>query len=209
MTACILMSPAYSGGLNEYYYGDSIAVGYGGNSPGRRRVGASPSEVLGYIDQDLKDNPERFRGQTVNLSTGISNNPDDLSSVEKQIERLRRAGANVSVLGAARGRYDRQNASLSSIASRYGASFRGGFVAGRDGVHPASYSSYDTGSGGSSSSSSSRPSSSSSSSTSTPAQTRPVLSKKGGVEGEGVGSNFVARNWNDTEKNRYKAYGGK
>jgi len=36
-----------------------------------------------------------------------------------------------------------------------------------------------------------------------------VLSKLKGVEGTGVGSDFVARQWSDTEKARYKAYGGK
>lgn len=38
---------------------------------------------------------------------------------------------------------------------------------------------------------------------------KPVLSKLKGVEGTGVGKNFVARKWTDTEKTRYKDYGGK
>ena len=36
-----------------------------------------------------------------------------------------------------------------------------------------------------------------------------VLSKLKGVEGTGVGSNFVAKKWSDAEGSRYKSYGGK
>jgi len=36
-----------------------------------------------------------------------------------------------------------------------------------------------------------------------------VLSKLKGVEGTGAGKDFVARQWSDTEKSRYKAFGGK
>jgi len=36
-----------------------------------------------------------------------------------------------------------------------------------------------------------------------------VLSKLKGVEGTGVGKDFVARQWSDTEKSRYTAWGGK
>jgi len=62
LIACSIASPSIGGDLNEYYYGDSIAVGYGGKSPGSRRVGASPAEVLSYLERDLKDNPEKFKG---------------------------------------------------------------------------------------------------------------------------------------------------
>jgi len=36
-----------------------------------------------------------------------------------------------------------------------------------------------------------------------------VLSKLKGVEGTGVGKDFVAKKWSDTERSRYQAYGGK
>lgn len=44
--------------------------------------------------------------------------------------------------------------------------------------------------------------------TSTPttsAASKPVLSKLNGVEGTGVGKNFVAKKWTDAEKSRYSA----
>ncbi len=194
LIACSIASPGIGGDLNEYYYGDSIAVGYGGKSPGSRRVGASPGEVLSYLERDLKDNPEKFKGQTVNISTGVSNNPSDFRSIERQLARLQQSGARINVLGAAQGRYDKENQRLAALSSQYGANFKGGFKPGRDGVHPASYGSYDSGT---------------SSPRSTPAPTpKPVLSKLKGVEGTGVGSNFVAKKWTNTERGRYKTYGG-
>ena len=36
----------------------------------------------------------------------------------------------------------------------------------------------------------------------------PVLSKKGGVEGTGVGKDFVAKKWSDAEKQRYQSKRG-
>jgi len=144
LIACSIASPSLGADLNEYYYGDSIAVGFGGRSPGSRRVGASPAEVLSYLERDLKDNPEKFKGRTVNLSTGVSNNPGDFRSIERQLARLQQSGARVNVLGAAQGRYDKENERLRALTTQYGASFRGGFKPGRDGVHPASYASYDS-----------------------------------------------------------------
>lgn len=209
MTACLLCSPSFSGELKEYYYGDSIAVGYGGNSPGSRRVGASPSEVLSYLERDLKDNPNKFKGQTVNISTGVSNNPGDFKSIERQLASLQKAGARINVLGAAQGRYDKENERLAALSSQYGASFRGGFKPGRDGVHPASYASYDSGTSSPRSTPAPKPKTSDSPAPSTAPTPKPVLSKLKGVEGTGVGKNFVARKWTDTEKTRYKDYGGK
>ena len=207
LLASSLASASLAGDLKEYYYGDSIAVGYGGKSPGSRRVGASPSEVLGYLERDMKDNPNKFKGQTINVSTGVSNNPSDFKSIERQLALLQKSGAKVNVLGAAQGRYDKENARLASLSSSYGANFRGGFKPGRDGVHPASYASYDSGS---------RPSKSeikpkiaaTPTPTALPSGLR-VLSKLKGVEGTGVGKDFVTKKWNDTEKSRYKTYGGK
>ena len=50
LTACAISSPVFANNLKEYYYGDSIAVGYGGKSAGSRREGASPEEILSYIE---------------------------------------------------------------------------------------------------------------------------------------------------------------
>ena len=216
LTACAISSPVFANDLKEYYYGDSIAVGYGGKTAGSRRVGASPEEVLSYIERDLRDNPEKFRGQTVNISTGVSNNPSDFASIERQLARLQQAGAKVNVLGAARGRYDKENERLASLSSQYGATFRGGFVPGRDGVHPRSYASYDT---GAKSQNTSRPSLNSSRSNTTkvsrgaldtPSSSR-VLAKLKGVTGELNKSTgkFTKREWSSTEGSRYKKYGGK
>lgn len=206
LLACSFASPSFAGHLVEYYYGDSIAVGYGGDSPGTRRVGASPAEVYGQLQSALKDNPNRFKGQTVNLSTGVSNNPSDFKSIERQLYLLKQSGANVTVLGAAQGRYDKQNARLASLSSTYGANFKGGFVPGRDGVHPKSYSTYDTGSNQKLKSEIKPPAETKTSSSSLGPR---VLSKLKGVEGTGVGKDFVAKKWTGTEKSRYQSYGGK
>ncbi len=207
LVSCAISYPSFAGNLVEYTYGDSIAVGYGGKNPGSRRVGASPAEVLSYLERDLKDNPDKFKGKTVNISTGVSNNPGDFSSIESQLKLLKRSGAIVNVYGAARERYGKENERLGSLSSTYGANFKGGFKAGRDGVHPASYGSYD--------STPSTPRTPSTPSTpaklETPKTLAPVssvLSKLNGVEGTGSGSNFVAKKWSDPERSRYKSYGG-
>jgi len=202
LISCAISYPSFAGNLVEYTYGDSIAVGYGGKNPGSRRVGASPAEVLSYLERDLKDNPDKFKGKTVNISTGVSNNPEDFSSIESQLKRLKASGANVNVYGAAQGRYDKENERLGSLSSTYGANFKGGFKAGRDGVHPASYGSYE-----STSSTPRTPAKLETPKTLAPVSS--VLSKLKGVEGTGAGSNFVAKKWTDSEGSRYKSYGGK
>jgi len=202
LISCAISYPSFAGNLVEYTYGDSIAVGYGGKNPGSRRVGASPAEVLSYLERDLKDNPDKFKGKTVNISTGVSNNPGDFSSIESQLKRLKASGANVNVYGAAQGRYDKENERLGSLSSTYGANFKGGFKAGRDGVHPASYGSYD-----STPSTPRTPAKLETPKTLAPVSS--VLSKLKGVEGTGAGSNFVAKKWTDSEGSRYKSYGGK
>lgn len=200
-------SPSFADHLVEYYYGDSIAVGYGGNSPGTRRVGASPAEVYTQLQSDLKNNPDKFKGQSVNVSTGVSNNPSDFKSIERQLALLKKSGANVTVLGAAKGRYDKENERLASLSSSYGANFKGGFVAGKDGVHPKSYSSYDTGSKDTLPIPSA-PVSTPKPSANTSSQPK-VLSRLRGVTGSGAGADFKPRSWTDTETSRYKTYGGK
>ena len=125
------------------FYGDSIAVGYGQDAPGRRREGASPYEILGYLEQDLAKDPSAFQGQLINLSTGVSNNPSDFPSIQKQLELLTKAGASVNLLGASKQRYGAQNRQLEDLSKKFGVNFLGGFEAGSDQVHPLSYSSYN------------------------------------------------------------------
>lgn len=192
------------------FFGDSIAVGYGGKFPGFRRVGASPAEVYSFLQQQTKNNVNPFQGALVNLSTGVSNNPSDFASIENQLKFLRNAGANVNVLGAARGRYDTQNQQLQDLSQKYGFNFLGGFTPGADAVHPKTYSSYNgTGLGIFSSPSASTPA---------PDVVQPqqsqedkvqtVLAKYKGIAGEKNLSTgqFTEREWTPEESKRYDYY---
>ncbi|WP_064087194.1 SGNH/GDSL hydrolase family protein [Eikenella corrodens] len=127
------------------YFGDSIAHGYRSvvNGTGSTRVGANPQQVLGFINGYSGN----LQGQTVILSSGMSNNPNDADSIRAQIRALRARGANVRLLGVSN-TYNRNgqtgarmNALLGQIAREEHATFQGGFQAGRDNIHPASYSS--------------------------------------------------------------------
>ncbi|OAM35528.1 hypothetical protein A7Q01_00255 [Eikenella sp. NML96-A-049] len=127
------------------YFGDSIAHGYRSavNGTGSTRVGANPQQVLGFINGYSGN----LQGQTVILSSGMSNNPNDADSIRAQIRSLRARGANVRLLGVSN-TYNRNgqtgakmNALLGQIAREEHATFQGGFQAGRDNIHPASYSS--------------------------------------------------------------------
>lgn len=127
------------------YFGDSIAHGYRSavNGTGSTRVGANPQQVLGFINGYSGN----LQGQTVILSSGMSNNPNDTDGIRAQIRALRARGANVRLLGVSN-TYNRNgqtgarmNALLGQIAREEHATFQGGFQAGRDNIHPASYSS--------------------------------------------------------------------
>ncbi|OAM37850.1 hypothetical protein [Eikenella sp. NML120348] len=127
------------------YFGDSIAHGYRSavNGTGSTRVGANPQQVLGFINGYSGN----LQGQTVILSSGMSNNPNDADSIRAQIRALHARGANVRLLGVSN-TYNRNgqtgakmNALLGQIAREEHATFQGGFQAGRDNIHPASYSS--------------------------------------------------------------------
>ena len=143
---------AAGGGL---IFGDSIASGLAGRRGGNKQltsdnlgtsmVGASPAEVLTMLQNY---GPGRFKGKTVYLSTGITNNISGLSAVEAQLKLLKDSGATVKVLGVTqrppRGRTDlsglpAMNNRLKQLAAQYGASFTGGFSPGSDGIHPANY----------------------------------------------------------------------
>ncbi len=147
------------GGKKQYYsapnmqhstplfYGDSIAHGYrnANHAQGLTKVGASPKMVLEQLHVALKRNPNAFKGQTVILSSGLSNNVSDYGNIKKQLELLQGAGANVQLLGVSNQfNLHSQNGGdmnrvLSALANQYGVQFKGGFNAGKDRVHPASY----------------------------------------------------------------------
>ena len=196
--------------MQPLFFGDSIAVGYGGKSPGQRRVGAGPAEVYSFLQQQIKNNTNPFQGALVNLSTGVSNNPSDFASIENQLKFLSASGANVNVLGAAQGRYASQNQQLQKLSQKYGFNFLGGFEPGADLVHPKTYSSYNGAGLGLFSSPGSSPATSASAlpQQSQEEKVQTVLAKYKDIAGEknlGTGQ-FVEREWSPEESKRYEYY---
>ena len=124
------------------YIGDSIAHGYRKSigAKGTTQVGASPKKVLDFVNRQGS-----LKGQTVMLSSGLSNNPGDTQSIEQQIAALKAKGANVVLFGVAndfKGSTKTgaaMNAKLQAIAAVQGVQFLGGFKSGSDHVHPRSY----------------------------------------------------------------------
>jgi len=126
------------------FFGDSIAVGYGRNYPGRKREGASPGEIYSYLSEQLKKNPDSFRERVINLSTGVSNNPSDFGSILNQFNLLKNSNANkVNILGAANITYNKENQKIKELSDKYGFNFLGGFKPSSDGVHPETYNTYN------------------------------------------------------------------
>jgi hypothetical protein len=125
------------------FLGDSIAQGMRdvAKGEGTTQVGRKPHEVLSDMEAL---GPEYFKDKEVILSTGLSNNTEDLESVRKQMEFLKQSGANVKVAGMSNSREDLApgNEQLQSLAGEYGYQFMGGYDAGKDKVHPTDYSSY-------------------------------------------------------------------
>ena len=125
---------------SPYFIGDSIADGLktAARGQGDTMVGRSPAQVLQAIQ-----NAPSLSGRKIVLSTGLSNNPDDMASVAQQFQALKAKGVNpsdISVVGLG-SRFNNLNQPLGSLVSQQGANFSGGFQAGADGVHPASYGS--------------------------------------------------------------------
>jgi peptidoglycan L-alanyl-D-glutamate endopeptidase CwlK len=123
---------------SPYFIGDSIAEGLktAAGGQGDTKVGRSPAQVLQAIQ-----NAPSLSGRKIVLSTGLSNNPADMSSVSQQFQALRAKGVNpsdISVVGLG-SRFNNLNPTLGNLVSQQGANFSGGFQAGADGVHPASY----------------------------------------------------------------------
>jgi hypothetical protein len=144
----------------DYIVGDSIAAGiaissfkcstrsgaYGVKSTdakGISKVGARPSEILGYLNEIGK---EKFRGKNVIISTGLSNGPTDLTNIEKQLQLLKDVEAKVYMIGVSNNPPDNLkaivNSKLETLATKFSFTFFGGFTPANDKIHPSSYTSY-------------------------------------------------------------------
>ena len=125
------------------FIGDSIAEGMkdAAKGEGNTQVGRKPHEVLSEMERMGAD---YFKGKEVILSTGLSNNTQDLDSVKKQMEFLKTAGAKVKIAGMSNSREDLApgNQQLQQLSSEYGYDFMGGYEAGKDKVHPTNYGDY-------------------------------------------------------------------
>lgn len=144
----------------DYIVGDSIAAGIaissfkcstrsGANgvkstdAKGISKVGARPSEILGYLNEIGK---EKFRGKNVIISTGLSNGPTDLTNIEKQLQLLKDVEAKVYMIGVSNNPPDNLkaivNSKLETLATKFSFTFFGGFTPANDKIHPSSYTSY-------------------------------------------------------------------
>ena len=147
-----------SGGVWDYIFGDSIAVGLsmraGEKHPGKTgiemrsklgwsREGATPQEILKNIKEFIIDND--LTNKKVLLSSGYSNS-QDLNSIRNEIDVLRGADANVYLLGVSHTfpKEGDHNDILEEIANEKGVTFLGGFDAPRDEVHPSYGSLYNS-----------------------------------------------------------------
>lgn len=129
----------------KVFFGDSIADGYKNyhKGSGWTKVGADPKTVLFYLSNTVLKNPSKYRDKDVYLSTGISNNPTDSLSIATQLQRLKDLGVKVKVFGISnqypKGNPLALNTLLATLCKRFGHTFLGGFNAGKDKVHPATY----------------------------------------------------------------------
>lgn len=132
---------AKNGNGGRFYLGDSIAHGYKSSDKGNgiTKVGATPAQIL----DNIKKNPNQFKGQTVYLSSGLSNNPNDIASVEAQLQALSSEGANVKLIGVSNSfkgstkMGTQMNGQLQGLAQKYNVEFLGGFTpADKAKVHP-------------------------------------------------------------------------
>ncbi len=126
------------------YIGDSVAQGYGkasGADISHTKVGRGSKDTLAYI-KSL--DPESLKGQTVRLSSGLLNSPNDIASVGEQIAYLKSIGANVELVGGptsgSRSDLKNINPQLESLAREHNVKFVGGYSS-NDGVHPSNYAS--------------------------------------------------------------------
>jgi hypothetical protein len=139
-TGAPVASAATSATNAPYFIGDSIADGLktAANGQGDTLVGRSPAAVLQAINNAT---PGQLAGRKIVLSTGLSNDPADMASVQAQFDALKAKGVNpadIQVVGLG-SKFDQLNPILRAAAAKNGVSFGGGFAAGPDGVHPADY----------------------------------------------------------------------
>lgn len=145
----------------DYIIGDSIAAGiaingfklkrsgaYGiksSDDKGISKVGAPPSEVLGFLNEVGKD---KLKSKNVILSSGISNGPSKISVVEQEFQLLKDINARVFVIGVSNNPPSNlsglvgMNDKLEALSKQFGFTFLGGFEPTSDKVHPASYDKY-------------------------------------------------------------------
>jgi hypothetical protein len=145
----------------DYIIGDSIAAGvainafklkrsgkYGEKSiddKGISKVGASPAEVLGYLNEIGK---EKLKSKNIILSGGISNNTAALDKVKEQLKFLKDLEAKVFLIGVSDTPPAKiaglvgMNPKLEALAKEFGFKFLGGFKPSTDGIHPPSYDKY-------------------------------------------------------------------
>jgi len=159
------LGPAGSKGI-EVAVGDSIAAGVGtamrfqgkyeprgGETPEIKRERDDPSydAVAGRTTQqvlaEIRASKGRYEGQTVDLSSGISNDvagnlplKQAYANIRQQITELQGAGAQVNLMGVGMGLKDHDivNAELRKIAEEKKTEFTGGIQNAR-GVHPSDY----------------------------------------------------------------------
>lgn len=136
--------------MTTLYFGDSIAHGYkkAAGGSGYTRVGANPKEILREVNKAIKNGT--VKGNTVVLSSGLSNNTAGLGDVKATVKALKDAGATVVLLGVAdnyKGSTKRgksMNDNLATVASSNGIAFMGGFSS-SDKLHPNEYKLSDIG----------------------------------------------------------------
>lgn len=144
------------GGPNKppLYVGDSVAHGLSkarGTTTEFTEVGLSSRKILEKIKGiDVS----KLKGQTVVLSSGLLNSPQDEASVRDAIRYLKNSGANVRLVGGPtddpKKGLEKVNESLERLAREESVEFLGGFKTkgkrgGRgDGVHPSDYSELDS-----------------------------------------------------------------
>ena len=136
--------------MTTLYFVDSIAHGYkqAAGGSGYTRVGANPKEILREVNKAIKNGT--VKGNTVVLSSGLSNNTAGLGDVKATVKALKDAGANVVLLGVAdnyKGNTKRgksMNDNLANVASSNGIAFTGGFSS-KDKLHPTEYKLSDIG----------------------------------------------------------------
>ena len=145
-------TPVVVKGKPKVFFGDSIALGYktAFKAEGWATAGASPQTVLYYLSKSILEDPKKYKDKEIYLSTGMSNNPTDTLNIATQLLRLKECGVKANVLGVSnqypKGNPTGLNTVLATLCKRFGHTFLGGFNAGKDKVHPASYNTLPGGS---------------------------------------------------------------